>query len=466
MTTHAVARFTRCASPIVLAVLLAAGCGDHSTPPTANQNVSTAPAFVIGTDAPVAGVVSFSAQIQSIDAIDASGNSVSLLSGTPTVDFARYNGLQTLLDMNDVPAGTYTQIAVTFGSATIGYLQTGSGTEPTIQTMPAIFDSSSITTTLANPLVVAQTGPVGIHLDFRLDKSIEVDSSGQITGHVNPTLDIRAVGPADSGAYIDEFIAGVVSVDSSGQSFVIQGPHGRNFTVNVNAQTEWDNGDTISDLTTTSIVQISGIIDHADSTLDADEVAILSQNGFYASGQITYVQPPSGVATNFDLYVRGTLPASGDSVSLGQITQVALTGSEKYFIYWMHNRFTQFLFNSSSLLPGQHVSVGGPLSGAATQPISVKRVVLRNWGFNGAVAANTNAATAGSFQMNVTGFAGQLVPGTVTVYTAGGTQWRDGYSSDGDITVGDKIRVVGILLKDPTSGNPVILGRYVDDMNQ
>ncbi len=376
MTTHAF-RFARYASPLALVVLLAAGCGDKSTGPVTDPNTPTGSAFVIGTDAPVAGVVSFSAQIQSIDAIDAGGTSVPLLSGTPTVDFARYNGLQTLLDMNDVPADTYTQITVTFGSATIGYLQTGSGTEPTIQTEPAIFDSSSVTATLATPLVVAQTGPVGVHLDFRLDKSILVDSNGQITGHVNPTLDIRAVGPSDPGGYVDEFTAGIVSVDTTGQSFVIQGPHGRNFTVNVNGQTEWDNGDTINSLTTTSIVQISGTIDHADSTIDADEVAILSQNGFYASGQITYVQPPSGVATNFDLYVRGTLPASGDSVSDGQITQVALTGSEKYFIYWMHNRFTQFLFNSSTLLPGQHVSVGGPLSGAATQPISVKRVVLR-----------------------------------------------------------------------------------------
>jgi hypothetical protein len=465
MTTHAF-RFTRYASPLALAVLLAAGCGDKSTAPVTDPNTPTGSAFVIGTDAPVAGVVSFSAQIQSIDAIDSSGTSVPLLSGTPTVDFARYNGLQTLLDMNDVPADTYTQITVTFGSATIGYLQTGSGTEPTIQTEPAIFDSSSVTATLATPLVVAQTGPVGVHLDFRLDKSIEVDGNGQITGHVNPTLDIRAVGPSDPGGYIDEFTSAIVSVNTTGQSFVIQGPHGRNFTVNVNGQTEWDNGDTINSLTTTSIVQISGTIDHADSTIDADEVAILSQNGFYASGQITYVQPPSGVATNFDLYVRGTLPATGDSVTDGQITQVALTGSEKYFIYWMHNRFTQFLFNSSTLLPGQHVSVGGPLTGAAASPISVKRVILRNWGFNGTVTANTSSTTAGSFQMNVTGFAGQLVPGTVTVYTATATGWRDGYASDSDITAGDKIRVVGLLIKDPTSGNSVILARYVDDMNQ
>ena len=434
-----------------------------------NPGSSAAPAFVIGTDAPLASVVSFNATIQSINAIDANNNSVPLLSGSPTVDFARFNGLQTLLDMNDVPADTYTQIQVVFASATVGYLQTGSGA-PSIQTMPASFTTNSVTQTLANPLVVSTEGPVGIHLDFRLDKSIQV-SGGQIVVTngdvvVTPTLDIRAVGPGDPGAYIDEFIAGVVNPTLSTQSFSIQGPHGRTFTVNVNGQTEWDNGEGLSDLTSTSIVQISGVLDRADSTIDADEVAILSQNGFYAAGQVTYVQQTANnPASDFQLYVRGTLPATGSGVTDGQIAQVNLSGSEKFFIYWMHNPLTEFLFNSSTLLPGQHVSVGGPLSGAANgDALSVKRVVLRNWGFNGTLVPNS--ISNGTFQMNINGFAGLLVPGQpVTVYTGAGTSFRDGFNAIGDVSSATNIRVVGLLLKDPTSGNSVILARYIDDMD-
>jgi hypothetical protein len=450
------------AAPLLLSVFLIVGCGDKMTQ-SSNTTPNSGSAFVIGTDAPVASVVSFNATIQSIDAIDADGNSVPLVSGNPTIDFARYNGLQTLMDMNDVPADTYTKIAVTFSSATIGYLQTGSGA-PTIATMPATFTTSSYTQTLANPLVVSATGPVGVRMDFRLDKSIQV-TAGQITGMVTPTLQINAVGPSDPGAYIDEFVAGVVNPTLSAQSFSIQGPHGRTFTVNVNGQTEWDNGETLADLTTTSIVQISGTIDRADSTIDADEVAILSQDGFYAAGQITWVQPSSGVASDFQLYVRGTLPASGDGVTDGTIAQVDLSGSEKFFIYWMHNQFTQFLFNPSTLLPGQHVSVGGPLSGAANgDALSVKRVVLRNWGFNGTLVANSLNTGNGTFQMNINGFAGLLVPGQpVTVYVADGTKFRYGFNSLTDVTA--NIRVVGLLIKDPTSGDSVILARYIDDMN-
>lgn len=206
----------------------------------------------------MASVTSFSVVVQGISATDANGNTVQLLSGSPTVDFARFNGLQTLLDMNDVPVGSYSNVTVTLGSATIGYLDTSTA-EPTIQTMTATLTTNTVSMTLARPMVVTQAGaPVGLHLDFDLHKSIGVDSNGQITGTVTPTFNMNGVNNSDPGAYIDEFDAAVVSVNAGTQSFVIQGPHGRQFTVNVDGQTEWDGNASISDLTTSSIVQISG----------------------------------------------------------------------------------------------------------------------------------------------------------------------------------------------------------------
>ena len=118
MSTHArirsaIAALCLSAAPLLLAVFLLAGCGTTSGNST-DPGTTSGSAFVIGTDAPLASVVSFNATLQSINAIDASNNSVPLISGSPTVDFARFNGLQTLLDMNNVPAGTYTQIQVVF----------------------------------------------------------------------------------------------------------------------------------------------------------------------------------------------------------------------------------------------------------------------------------------------------------------------------------------------------------------
>ncbi len=454
---------------LTVGAILMAGCTSGSiSSTTSNPNSATGSSFVIGTDAPMASVVSFSVQVSSVQAFtssDCSGTGVSLVSGSPTVDFARFNGLQTLLDMNDVEAGTYNCVSITLGNAMLGYLDT-TGAKPAIETEAATLTTNTVTAPLTKPMVIAENGaPVGVHMDFDLHKSILVDSNGQITGSVTPTFNINAVNNSDPGAYIDEFDAAVLGVATDGQSFTIQGPHGRQFTVNVSASTEWDGSASISSLTTSSIVQISGDLDRADATIDADEVAILSQNGFYAAGQVTYVTPTSGAATSFDLYVRGTLPAN-TGVSDGDIATVDLSGSEKYSIYWMHGPLAQFLFNPSGLLPGQHVAVGGPATGAANRSaVTVNRVVLRNWGYNGTVVPGSENSSNDTFQMQVNGFAGVLIPETVTVYITGECKFRDGFNSLADIADNDKVRVVGLLLKDPTTGNAVIVGHYVDDLD-
>ena len=451
---------------LTVATLILAGCSVVSKiASTIDPKTVNGSSFVVATDAPVTSVTSFAVQVMSITASDGNGKSVSLLSGSPTVDFARFNGLQTLLDMNDVPVGSYSNVTITLGAAMIGYLDTTSP-EPAIKTETATLSTPTINITLPKPLVVVQPGaPVGLRLDFDLRKSIGVDTNGQITGNVTPTFNVNAVGNNDKGAYIDEFDAAVVSVSAGSQSFVIQGPHGRQFTVNVNGQTEWDGNASLSDLTSSSIVQISGPLDGADATIDADEVAILSQDGFYAAGQITYVNPAAVPATSFDLYVRGLLPTT-TGITLGQLTTIDLGGSEQFSIYWMHGPLAQFLFNPGALLPGQHVSVGGPASAAANaQAVTVKRVVLRNWGFNGTVVPGSVNASTDSFQMKINGFAGVLIPQTVTVYLTNQTEFRDGLTALSDVAASTNIRVVGLLLKDPASRQPVLVGHYVDELN-
>ncbi len=448
------------------AVLVAGLAGCSSTMSGGStQSSTTGGAFVVGTDAPAAGVVSFAVQIQSLTATDNMGNTVSLISGTPTVDFARYNGLNALLDFNDVQAGTYTSVTATFGAATIGYLNTQAGSAPTIATMNAALTTNTVTATLANPIVVAVNGaPVGLHVDFNLRKSIQVDGNGNITGTVDPDFEVEAVNNTDPGAYVDEFFAGVTGVNANAGTFTIQGPHGRSWTVNTNGSTEWENNENINSLSTSSIVMISGTLDRADATFDADTVSIVSQDGFFAGGLMTYVNPAAGPATNFNLYVRGLLP-SNTGLTLGQIANVQLSGNETYFIDRWHGPIVNYLFNSSQLLPGQHVVVGGPASGAANaNAVTVKRVVLLHDGIDGTVQAGNINTGNGTFDITVDGFKGLLIPQTVTVVTTTNTQFRDGLTGVGDIAANMNVRVVGLLLKDPVTGNTVLLAHYVDEL--
>jgi Domain of unknown function (DUF4382) len=456
----------------VLALVAAAsGCGGGASNTMSTQPQSGS-VFVTGTDAPLPSVVSFQVDITGLTVSDGVNPPVSVLSGTQTVDFARLNGLHTLLDLSSIPAGTYSSVNVTLANPEIMYLnvtnpQTTPPTRPTVTTLnatssPAVtLMQSSVPITLSSPLTVNAGDIIGLSFDFDLRHSIQIDSNGNFTGVVNPTLDLKAVTPSDSDAYIDDFVAGVTNVGTS--SFMIQGPHGHQFTVNVNEQTEWENNESISNLTNTSIVEISGTIDRTSGAILADTVAIVSQDSFWAGGLVTLVDPATNPANDFDLYVRNVLP-SGTGFQSGQISTIDLTGNENYFIYWWHNKFTSFLFNSSLLVPGQHVSIGGPFSNGA---VTVKRVVLRHEGHNGAWVVGSTDVGASTFQFNSNGLAGVLFNGPITVYCTPFTVFKGGLTGLSSITgtATMNLRVVGLVLKDPISGQPVFVAHSVEQLS-
>jgi hypothetical protein len=445
-----------------------AGCssGSGSAPGSATTPAQSGSVYVLGTDAPLPSVVSFAVSLQSITLSNGSATPVSILNGAQTVDFARFNGLSTLLDFNSIPTGTYTTATITLGSATLGYLNTQSGTPPTVASMPATLTQPVVTINLASPFVVNAGDMDALRFDFNLQQSIQVDANGQITGQVTPTLDLKALSASDPENYIDEFDAGVVSIDASANSFVIQGPHGRQYTVQLSSNTEFENNETIANLTTNSIIEVSGSFAPNSQTINADCLGILSQDGYWAAGLITNVTPAQGAANGFGMYVRAELPAD-TGLTLGQIANISLTGSESYFIYKMHTPLTTFFFNSSLLVPGQHISVGGPLSGAGnSQSVTAHRIVLRHEGHTGEwVAGSTNTGN-GTFQFNSNGLAGVLFNGPVTVYTTPVTNWLGGLTGLSDLSGNSaiSIRVVGLVLKNPSTGNPVFVARSVEEL--
>jgi hypothetical protein len=448
------------------------GCGGSTSSSTsASTTAENGQVFVNGTDAPLASVVSFQVDITGMTVSDGTNAPISVLNGTQTVDFARLDGLHTLLDLNTIPAGTYTSVNMTFANPQIVYMnvtnpQTAPPTRPTITTLnttsspAASLTTSSVTVNLASPLTVSADAVVGLAFDFDLKDSVTVDGTGQITGAVNPMVSIKAVTPADADAYVDDYVAGVTATTTN--SFTVQGPHGHTFTVNVNDQTEWENGESISNLTGSSIVEVSGTLDKTSGAILADTVAIVSQSKFWAGGLVTFVNPATNTATDFDLYVRSVLP-SGTGFTSEQISTVNLTGNEKYFVYFWHNKFTNFLFNSSLLVPGQHVSIAGQLNNGA---VNVGRVVLRYEGHNGTWVVGSTDTGANTFQLNSGGVAGVLFNGPVTVYCTPFTKFKGGLSGLAGLTgtAALNVRVVGLVLKDPVSGQAVLVAHSVEQM--
>ncbi|HEV2490888.1 MAG TPA: DUF5666 domain-containing protein [Candidatus Acidoferrales bacterium] len=446
------------------------GCTNsmNTTPPNGMGNV-----FSLVTDAAptLPGVVSFQVMITGVT-VNNAGGSLSVLTNPATIDFARFSGLHELLDLDTVPPGQYTSVTITGSSPIIGFLDTsgGSGVPPVLNTMNATPSTFSVTVPLTKTLVVDQTDMVGLLIDLDLGQTIQT-SGGFVTGTVNPTFDVRGLTADDAQAEIDDFRGGVVSVDTSSNAFTMTGARGRNWNVTTDSQTEFDDGATFANLAANDIVEVSGKLDPVTRGIKADEVEVLSQDGFFAGGLTTFVSPASPApATQIQVYVRAELPNLSTTAPIGQIDSFALNGSEKYYIADFRNPLTALLFSNTTLAPGQRVGIGGVITtSGGSSSLTVHRVVLGRQGQQGMwVVGSTQvqSGNAGSFQLNDNFLAGVLLPQPVTVITTNFTNFVNlaglsALTGSGPI----HLRVVGFVLMDQQTNQPVIMARRVEQLN-
>ena len=450
----------------LFAALLLSSCGGgSSSPSTSNGQASV---FTVGTDAPLPSIVSCQLMVTGITIFNGTTN-VSVLSTPQIVDFAQFNGLHQLLDLNAVPNGTYTSATVTIASPVIGYINVNPPNPPTASTINGTLSVSSVTVNFPQPFVLDASDLVGLRMEFDLRQSLQVDGNGQVTGVVNPVFEMNLLNATDAGVSIDDFHAGVIGVTGA-NTFTVQGPHGRQWQVTTNDSTVFDDPDIpMSSFTTNTIVSLTGTIDPVSHAIDASEVEVISNDKFFLGGLLTYVNPASPQpATQADIYVREELPAIS-GISDGQIETLGLNGSERYRIGNINLPLTTLLFNNTLLAPGQRVDIGGPLTTSnGTETLTVHRVILRRQGQSGSwVSGSTmvQSGNAGSFQLTDDWTAGILLPAPLTVLTTNDTNFINltglgALSGPGPI----QIRVVGFILINQANGQPVMVARSVEQL--
>ena len=450
----------------LFAALLLSSCGGgSSSPSTSNGQASV---FTVGTDAPLPSIVSCQLMVTGITIFNGTTN-VSVLSTPQIVDFAQFNGLHQLLDLNAVPNGTYTSATVTIASPVIGYINVNPPNPPTASTINGTLSVSSVTVNFPQPFVLDASDLVGLRMEFDLRQSLQVDGNGQVTGVVNPVFEMNLLNSTDAGVSIDDFHAGVIGVTGA-NTFTVQGPHGRQWQVTTNDSTVFDDPDIpMSSFTASTIVSLTGTIDPVSHAIDASEVEVISNDKFFLGGLLTYVNPASPQpATQADIYVREELPAIS-GISDGQIETLSLNGSERYRIGNINLPLTTLLFSNTLLAPGQRVDIGGPLTTSnGTETLTVHRVILRRQGQSGSwVSGSTivQSGNAGSFQLTDDWTAGILLPAPLTVLTTNDTNFINltglgALSGPGPI----QIRVVGFILINQANGQPVMVARSVEQL--
>jgi hypothetical protein len=307
-------------------------------------------------------------------------------------------------------------------------------------------------------------------MDLDLRQSIQTDANGNVTGNFTPTFDVKGLSVDDADAQIDCFYAGVVSVNPAGNQFVIQGPRGRQYTVDTTTSTNFDSNEMPSSYDTNTIVEVSGTLNRVTRDITATEVEVVSQDHFFLEGLDTFVQSSNGQASGLNIYARAELPNLA-GYPLGQIDTIPLTGNEKYMIADLHIPLTSLLFGPSSQLAGQRVLFGGKLNTTSTPPtVTVHRVVLERQGQRGNwVVGSTSVQNGnnGTFSLNDNYLAGVLLPQPLTVLSTSFTNYVN-LSGLSALTGNQPIhlRVVGFILINPAANNtPVMVARTVQALN-
>src|SRR5262249_53701215 len=213
----------------LICALALAGCGGGGQTNNMTQSQQSS-VFITGGDAPLPSVLAFNVSLNSMKL----NGTTEALAQPITVDFARLLGMRTLIGFNSIPAGTYNSVTISLADPSISFLDLTT-TPPSATSITGTFKdangnntpSTTITVALTQPLTVSAGGMGGLHLDFNLHDSLQTDNTGQITGVVKPVIKVRPLAVGDSDGDIDDLRGGLVSVNVTSNSFVLQRIGGR-----------------------------------------------------------------------------------------------------------------------------------------------------------------------------------------------------------------------------------------------
>jgi Domain of unknown function (DUF4382)/Domain of unknown function (DUF5666) len=434
------------------------GCNGVSSSSSSTPPQNQGQVFTTGEDAPVSSVVAFNITINSIT-LNNSSTTAQVLSTPTTVDFGRLIGLRSLLGFNAVAPGTYTSATFTFATSpapSIDYVDLTTN-PPSIGTATGTLSNPKVTVSFPSgaPLVVGSDGLAGLHMDFDLRQSLAMDNGTLVitngTIAVTPVLDVAAVSASSDLGQITEFTGNIVSVNTSANSFVMQGPYGFQETIDVNSSTLYNGSNSLSSLMANGIVSVEGTV-QANGSILAGSVELITTDKAFISGRILAVNP-GPVVTMFvgeELGTSATIPV--DSVYTVDLTLVS-----QYDICFIDNWFTNELFSGSSLVVGQRIFVGGTYQSNAFTPDMVS---LRRQGVIGSLVENSvniGNGNQGNYQMANDALMSYSAGGPFTVYTGAKTVFVNVNGLTGLQAAGAANLISrGLVFYDPNTQKPIV----------
>ena len=456
----------------MLPVLTLTGCGSSIQ---SNQgltvNVQSGSVAVFGSDAPLCDVYSFQLTLSGATLTPAAGGTpVSVItSANPvTVDFARLVDFANLLHLSSVPVGTYSQLNLTLSNPQLTVLDVTQTPPAPVAVTNTSLTTSTVTVSLQPQLVVEQGKSSGLMVDFSLQKSVQVDGNGQVTGVVDPIFraGMSANSSADGVGRAQDMHGVVQSVSTSSSnssftgSFALQvfGGAGPVFTINTTTQTRFEGLASLSGLSQSDFVEVDAHVDTSGNII-ADEVeeemqeTLSTQRAAFIGRVLSVTRDQTGAATQFVMVVAEEFPSLEDSIPLRSPLTVNVSGTTIYGVarpFWNEASLT---FNANALGVAESVAVRGlvqpgtPISVSAHAVFLKPRTVLGH--FSTLLAAGGDGRTGG-FTMVPCGSLFQANP--ITVLTFNDSQFY-GFSTLTQLTPAPLLGTRGLLFYQQTAGS-------------
>ncbi len=391
-------------------LLLMTSCGSSlftNTPTTATKGAL----FTLMTDTPSCDVLGFRAEISSLSLIRQGSTSTTAVFPpsvtvnpnfvSPQIEVTRLRDFSKILNLERIPAGTYTQAIVDLVMTYAAIY------DPTKNPPVANFQPSATTSTLKvniNPPLVITSGSVSaIQLDLNLEKSLATSAQGQLAGTFNPAITVTPIAASSASGFgdlddIDGFVESVTPVIATPGSsftgaFLLQTlpPDGPSISVNITASTKLfglpgpqpgfdSSGSPLNLLATPSFVELDGSID-SQGNLVANSVQVEAQENVstntvaYLGPVLTVTPDSSGQVTQFTMLIRETQPDVSASILPQTPGTVTVSSSTAFQLASPLSNFAGLPFGASSVAPGQEVAVSGTFTPNSSTQVSAHQAV-------------------------------------------------------------------------------------------
>ena len=459
----------RLALGVNLAAALMVGCNykANSAPPVRSTPATVA---IFGTDTPICDVESFVVTITSASLVPQGGGTpVPLItSAAPaTVDFARLADFTNILSLANVTqAGAYTGLQITLASAQLVVLNTAVS-PPAPVTAPVTLTATTLTITINPALVLTSGASSGLIMDLSLLQSLQVSSTGQVTGTVDPQITLTptptsggTVGEATALYGIVQNLSTAVPANFTGSfGLAVDDGTGQALTILANSNTVFEgNGVTaFSGLAANTFAEVDATVSTSGQiiaqSVDVDEpVSAASQSSAFLGRVINLTQDGSGNATSFTLLLDDEVPSLSDTVPLHAGITVTLTGTTSYFMNWQYLNHQAFTFGPQTLGLAQKVAVFGTLGSGSPATLAASQVFLRPQNvlgnFQALKVAGSDGVTGGFTLTPCSGLFGGKI---MTVLTSPTTVFT-GVSGLVTLTAAPTLDTTGLMIYEQKNG--------------